>query len=269
MKARPQNPPPPPWGQLTQTTPILDAVLRAVYASDQAMYPVALSYPRLRAWVDACPELSISFRISGRRPAVGPPPPLPAGEDDCAAVAAGVVMVLPLRRSHWEDLLAGRLKEPEIEPGRMFPGEREVEEVGLHVYHIERFEAQTGSESTGGGIAKKGFAEFALDEVVRRMQSRLEWRVIGMSALTATSAGKRTFERLGFTPTGYRELFVVKVAIGVDGAGDDSSQKMDMICVYPGDEGRPDKCLSGGVVAAMSEMAVKYNLSQPFNSGSS
>lgn len=173
--------PPPPRQPPTTQIPIPSSVLQAVYASDQEMYPVALSYSRLRAWVEACPDLSICFQNSTA----------PTGEESAAA-AAGVVIVLPLKRVYWEDLLVGRLKEPEIEPEEMFPacgegchgedeGEGEREEVGLHVYHIERFGSWT--EGAGGGVGRKGFARFALEEVMRRVRAEKGWKVVGWSGL--------------------------------------------------------------------------------------
>ncbi|KAK3297787.1 uncharacterized protein B0H64DRAFT_441220 [Chaetomium fimeti] len=252
---------------------IPDAVLRAVHVSDQAMYPVALPYARLRTWVDACPELSVCFREGGSNDGGGGGGGGGGGSGGAAVADAvmGVVIVLPLRKGCWEDLLSGRLKEPDIEPGSAFPGSglggcggdegsdeggdgEGKEEVGLHVYHIERFE--TGC----GGAGKKGFCEFALGEVMRRVQARPGWKVVGMSALTATPTGKRAFERLGFTPTGYRELFVVKApeetsptSIGKEG--------LDMVCLYPGDERQVVTLASAGDTVSVSEMTVNYNIS--------
>jgi hypothetical protein len=83
------------------------------------------------------------------------------------------------------------------------------------------------------------------------------------AALTATPAGKRTFERLGFSPTGYKELFVVNAAEGplveLEGKG---NQEVEMICLYPGDEavrGTSERVVDGGNVVSASEMVVKYN----------
>lgn len=167
METQSRLPEPPPPAQLTPI-PIPDAVLRAVYASDQDMYPVALSYSRLRAWVDASPDLSICFQ-------------------DSAAAVAGVIIVLPLQRRHWEDLLVGGLKEPDIEPESIVflgdgsggaLGEKE-EEVGLHVYHIERFDVIAAE--CGEGAERRRFSEYALAEVVKRVENRPAWKVVGMS----------------------------------------------------------------------------------------
>ncbi|KAH6640640.1 hypothetical protein F5144DRAFT_626785 [Chaetomium tenue] len=251
-------PPPPPTTTTTPTAaPIPDTVLRAVHASDQAMYPVALPYTRLRAWVDACPDLSVCFLRAGdgdgdqgSSPAVGA-----AAVEGLAAPVVGVVVVLPLRRRCWEDLLGGRVKEADVEPGRAFVGEGfgdGEEEVGLHVYHVERFEVG------GGGAEKKRFCEFALEEVMRRAQARRGWKVVGMSALTATPAGKRAFERLGFTPTGYTELFVRKTSQQTS-QSDMGKGLLEMVCLYPGDSQTAQ--LSGaGDIVSVSEMTVNYNV---------
>ncbi|KAL2195931.1 hypothetical protein P885DRAFT_78858 [Corynascus similis CBS 632.67] len=263
--------------------PIPDTVLRDVYTSDQDMYPVSLPYSRLRAWVDACQDLSVCFHFdqgdvnlassaaagyayggpgsgSGRRLAVE------HGRDGAGSAAggivAGVVIVLPLRRLFWEDLLKGRLKEWEIEPGNMFAfpahdsddrharnGKNKGEEVGLHVYHIERF----GTWFRGQG--KKRFSELALEEVMTRVQSRREWKIVGMSALTATPAGKMAFESLGFSPTGYKELFVA----GSQGH-DETTDKgpLEIVCVYPGDKMEPDRVAGRGLTTLVSEMTAKF-----------
>ncbi len=256
----------PPLSQQPLTSlPIPPAFLHTIYESDQAIYPVTLPYSRLCDWVAACPDLSICFQS-------------PTG------ATVGVVIVLPLRRRCWEDLLWGRVKEAEIEAEGMFPSiqtleEEGEEEVGLHVYHIERF----GTEIQGFGRGKR-FAAFALGVVMERaVRGRGRWKVVGMSgmprcfphfaflraaadelfhaALTATPAGKRAFDRLGFEPTGYRELFVTKGADDMSQRGTDK-QPLDMVCICPGDESQPADVVGGGVIVSMSEMAVKYgNLS--------
>jgi hypothetical protein len=74
------------------------------------------------------------------------------------------------------------------------------------------------------------------------------------AALTATPAGKRTFERLGFGPTGYRELFVASVS--EDGS---DKQPLEMICRFPGDQSSLEMDSAKGCpIVSMSEMAVKH-----------
>ncbi|KAK4204768.1 hypothetical protein QBC40DRAFT_329202 [Triangularia verruculosa] len=264
--------------------PISDEVLRAVYASDQEMYPAGLSYDRLCSWVAACPEMSICWSS----PKTG---------------VLGVVIVLPMLREYWEDLLVGKLKEPGVDADVMFPhdnkrnqqqtesvvpGARQIgngrapngrisvvqereeqQEVGLHVYHIERLAAEPPTSK------QKRLSEIAVEEVTRRATEKKGWKVVGLSALTATDGGKRTFQRLGFKNTGYRELFVTKVvrrpsyaAIGIGNSPGipeeavDEPEELDMLYIYP-EDGAGGKSVSevigyGRTVVSMSEMTVKY-----------
>ncbi|KAH6620892.1 hypothetical protein B0J18DRAFT_430948 [Chaetomium sp. MPI-SDFR-AT-0129] len=254
-------------------TAIPDALLRTVYASDQAMYPVALSYDRLRGWVEACPELCVCFRSP---PAPGEALLSPGTEHDLndgdgtdGDAVVGVIIVLPLRRQYWERLLNGRLKEPDVEPGEMFlglslgvhgqgrgteGGAVVEEEVGLHVYHIERFGAFHGS------VKGQRFSEFALGEVAERARLKPGWNVIGISALTATQDGKRTFQRLGFSPTGYRELFVAKSPGQGPGVSGSDTQQLRMVCLSPGQGTHLNQAIDGGAIVAMSEMTVRYGM---------
>ncbi|KAK4095851.1 hypothetical protein N658DRAFT_502242 [Parathielavia hyrcaniae] len=269
-----QTPPPttapitsPPSCRAHPWHPIPDAVLRSVYASDQAMYPVALPYARLRAWVDACPDLALCFFSPGQESDSGGP----AAAAGAGAQVAGVVIVLPIRKGYWEDLLRGRLKEADIDSRTMFPengggggtigqgeeGPGKVEEVGLHVYHVERYDG-SGLDFPGGETGGRlRFAELALREVVRRVQVRRDWRVVGISAITATPAGKRAFERLGFVLTGYRELFVVEGGGEESANGQDQVPQTRMVFQYPNDDENPVLAVDGAVIS-VTEMTVKY-----------
>ncbi|KAK0670024.1 hypothetical protein QBC41DRAFT_98636 [Cercophora samala] len=267
--------------------PISDEVLRAVYASDMEMYPAGLSYDRLCSWVAACPEMSICWSS----PKTG---------------VLGVVIVLPMLREYWEDLLVGKLKEPTVDADVMFPhddkrkqqqkteqvevaGARQIgngngrtpngrvsvvqekeeqQEVGLHVYHIERLAVEPPTAK------QKRFSEIAMEEVARRAAEKKGWKVVGLSALVATDGGKRTFQRMGFKNTGYRELFVTKVirrpsyaAIGIGNTPSipeeavDEPEELDMLYIYP-EDGAGGRSVSeiigyGRTVVSMSEMTVK------------
>ncbi|KAK0639406.1 hypothetical protein B0T16DRAFT_423133 [Cercophora newfieldiana] len=218
--------------ETTLRSPVDDDVLQGVYASDQEMYPAPLTFTRLKSWVDACPDLSICFRRSGATPPVG------------------VVIALPIRQPYWDDLLHGTLKETDIDPDVAFPNrellsQEEVEDVGLHVFHIERF---AESAKPVSGTKRKGFAEFSVEEIIHRASLRKKWKVVGLSALTATPAGKKTFQRLGFAPTGYSETFLAEETNGVS-----AKDKVRMVCTFPGDN---PSDLSD--TSAQSEMLVKY-----------
>ncbi len=162
-----------------QCRTLSDADLHDVYASDQSMYPVPLPFSRLQAWVSAYPELSISFH-SLKHTA--------SGEDVTNESAVGIIIALPIVRKHWEDLLRGKFTEIEVDPYSMFPvrdmkGEQEV---GLHVFHIERF-------STGPFVfsadPKRRFYDVALDEVLGRVNREFKgWRVVGLSGMYSSLA---------------------------------------------------------------------------------
>ncbi|KAK3343686.1 hypothetical protein B0T25DRAFT_554941 [Lasiosphaeria hispida] len=237
-----------------QRGPIPSALLQTIYASDQAMYPAPLPYERLRSWVAACPDLSISFGESI------------AGDH----VVVGVMIALPLVRSHWERLLSGELREADVDAEAMFPDGREgagVVEVGVHVFHVERFEGP--GVSRGGRGRWPRFAGLAVDEVVSRAALVGRWRVVGLSALTATDAGRKSFKRMGFTPTGYKEIFTVPdQAFGTAAMGAANNRQeiaggnpgVQMVCVYPGEESVESgkSRLSGCHVISASEMTVRY-----------
>ena len=129
----------------------------------------------------------------------------------------GVIIVLPLLKKYWEDLLVGKIKEVDIDVEEMFVGvsgggesSAEMEEsqlqvqapveVGLHVFHIERFAAcdaedilkKTGARPAAVTVrgcedGKMRFADVALEEVQRRVEAfnvvmgRRRWDVLGFS----------------------------------------------------------------------------------------
>lgn len=163
----PPSPPPTHW------EPIDDRLLEEIYTADQAIYPAPLlTYQRLRSWVADCPELCICLRGHDPEPA-----------------AQGVVIVLPVRDEYWGRLVAGELKEHDVNPSDMFPpgaaadgsagahGHPEKAKVGLHVFHVERY----SSTARDGGRAPP-FTPAALEEVRSRVGERFpSWEVVGYS----------------------------------------------------------------------------------------
>lgn len=139
---------------------------------DQAIYPAPLlTYERLRSWAAACPELCICLRRHDPEP-----------------TAQGVVIVLPVREQYWARLVAGELKEHDVDPSDMFPpatsagghsvhGHPEVVKVGLHVFHVERY-----SPSAGDGGKAFPFTPAALEEVRSRAGEK-SWEVMGYSGM--------------------------------------------------------------------------------------
>ncbi|KAK1518057.1 uncharacterized protein CCOS01_12314 [Colletotrichum costaricense] len=171
--------------------PMTNEVLRGIFASDQDMYPAPLTWDRLRSWTTAAPELAICFYLSAD-----------AVENDDTQTLVGAVIALPILAPAWRDLLAGEVKEVDVDAGTMFPRDgAEHPEVGLHVFHVERFDVP---EARG---KVRGFAETSMQAVVAAAE-RKRWSIIGYSALTATPEGRRCFEKMGFEATGYEEFWV-------------------------------------------------------------
>lgn len=164
---------------LMELTAVSASMLRAVFASDQDMYPAPLTLDRLQSWVTACPSLSVCFRTShpttsrDDKDKMDSTPPL------------GVVIVCPLRRVVWEDLLAGRLREPDIDAASMFPSDDTDGGVGLHVFHIERLVPPAVFAQASGAGRSGGFAECAMEAVRAAAGQRLGWHVIGYSGTHA------------------------------------------------------------------------------------
>ncbi|TQN68644.1 hypothetical protein CSHISOI_06866 [Colletotrichum shisoi] len=193
-----------------ETGPMTDDVLRGIFASDQDMYPAPLTWDRLRSWTTAAPDLATCFYLPDNGPS--------------AAAAAtrtlvGAIVALPLLAPAWRDLLAGRIKETDVDAASMLArddggGDDEgsgVVVVGLHVFHVERFDVPEARE---GGVLR-GFGSIAMRAVEAAAMGK-GWEVIGHSALTATAAEKRCFEQLGFEPTGYEEFWVADGRGGVE-----------------------------------------------------
>ncbi|KAK1978947.1 hypothetical protein LZ30DRAFT_598014 [Colletotrichum cereale] len=196
------SPPPP-----LETGPMTDEVLRRIFASDQDMYPAPLTWERLRSWRTAAPDMATCFYL----PAVGSD----KGQADARALV-GAVIVLPLLAHAWRDMLAGRVKETNIDAESMFArdGDKDADggphpEVGLHVFHVERFDVSAAR----GRV--RGFAHLATQAVAAAAEGK-GWKIIGHSALTATPEGRRCFERMGFEPTGYEEFWVADGGGGVE-----------------------------------------------------
>ncbi|KAF3011849.1 hypothetical protein E8E14_004339 [Neopestalotiopsis sp. 37M] len=172
-------------------SPMTEDSLQQIFASDQDMYPAPLTYARLQSWVTTSPQLSRCFHSSESR--LGD---MGSGiKDD----VAGVLIVLPLKEEPWRDLLVGKLRETDIDADSMIaPKDGAGSAVGLHVFHVERL-----------GEHAKGFTRHSI-EYADMVAKEEGWNVLGFSALTATEDGSKTFEKLGFKPTGYEEFWIQK-----------------------------------------------------------
>lgn len=157
-----------------------DNLLRDTYESDQAMYPAPeLTYDRLKSWVDAYPELS--FCLQRDQTELDK-----QSENSENNGAEGLIIMLPLLQPYWGKLVNGEIEEHHIDAAEMFPqsssgqpqahGAWQKVQVGLHVFHIERY---ASFSSTRHGAS---FTALALDEVRRRVLKAFQlWEVVGYS----------------------------------------------------------------------------------------
>ncbi|ORY71464.1 uncharacterized protein BCR38DRAFT_331429 [Pseudomassariella vexata] len=201
--------------------PMTDEVLKRIFASDQDMYPAPLTLDQLRSWVTGCPDLSRCFCLTERT------------END--GHLAGTIMVLPIVGRFWHALLQGKLTEADIDATTMFPsGNGGEEEVGLHVFHVERFDDSLS-----------GFTRVALSAVKETARSK-GWTIAGCSALTATPGGWRSFEKLGFVKTGYEEIWIVRDEI------------VTLVTTFPGEDNNKDGQAKSGVIGK-ARMVVRFS----------
>lgn len=142
-------------------------MLKEIYSSDQEMYPGPLSFERLQDWVLNCPDLAVHFYVD------------PNGGH--ASTSLGAIIVLPILKGFWEQLLVGQAKEPSVDTS-MFPLQNSdiAQDVGLHVFHIEKF-------SDIKAFGKDGrFSTFSLNHI-REISSKKRWNILGYSGSTPST----------------------------------------------------------------------------------
>ena len=186
-----------PTGSLPPRWEVIDeSLLRYTYDADQAIYPAPrLTYDRLRSWVDSCPEVCVVLRRRGLGARDDSQPQVSSSSAVSPSVF-GTIIVLPLLSEFWARLVAeeqtetvtkpggASLQEHDIDPRKMFPPSDcalgdEKAEVGLHVFHIERF---PGFKMWEG--RRLGFTQLALEEIRGRVDSRFpSWTVMGYSGM--------------------------------------------------------------------------------------
>lgn len=173
------------------------------------MYPAPLlTYGRLESWIEACPELCIVLR---RGHGEGQPQ---ASSAAAAESVLGSILVVPLLGEYWARLTgegkslrsgtppdeATLMREHDVDPEVMFPprtGAPGVEkaEVGLHVFHIERFLGVTSEGGEDEKVRRVGFTRLALEEIRGRVAARFpHWSVMGYSGMLQVGSRNIIFD---------------------------------------------------------------------------
>lgn len=140
---------------------VSDELIQTIHATDQQMYQCPLTHESLKSWIQRAPDFSVAYHDD-----VELPPSL-----------AGVIVTLPIIAAHWQDLLIGKLKEWEISPSMIAKDEMTEARIGVHVFHIEKYEAW---KRCAPGHAENSFIQIALKDVASTTQ-RTNWDVIGWS----------------------------------------------------------------------------------------
>jgi len=92
----------------------------------------------------------------------------------------GMCITIPLNKTGWNKLINGKLAEADLDSKTIFDNSRD-KEIGLHIYHIERF-------SDGKGFYKNSLNGLnSVLENLRKTNPKLN--IIGFSALCVTSQG--------------------------------------------------------------------------------
>jgi hypothetical protein len=106
--------------------------LEALLASDEQLYPSGLSLERFSQWTTAAKYPSLSL-VYSRLPNL---------------VTDGICIVLPLDPSTWTKLVQGSIKEVELELCDF----NQAGDIGLHIWHIERYDGWNAPVRLGDQI---------------------------------------------------------------------------------------------------------------------
>ena len=179
--------------------PLSSSSMELAFGADSQIYPTPLSFSDFASWVETCPTFAFQYQH-----------PRDLGK------VVGVCIMLPILKPYWDDLVSGRIHEWDIVPSMLWHhhggGYAEPDsDVGLHVWHIERF--------SGWRRAWGGFGKYVWDEVKRGLLDQPKGpKVVGFSALAVTEEGTRLFrDRLGWKEIPrYQGQWVVSSGVGED-----------------------------------------------------
>ncbi|MDD9911870.1 MAG: hypothetical protein OXR68_04395 [Alphaproteobacteria bacterium] len=131
---------------------------RAVYPTDAPVTPAILDQ-----WFQNNPEFGMVAEEGGQTRAM--------------------FIAIPLAKKAWEDLIAGRLEESDLDADTVFDNMRDSE-VGIHIYHVEKYSDFSGSEPFYAAAFRQ------LGKIVDSLKEQNpELEVAGVSALCVTAQG--------------------------------------------------------------------------------
>ncbi len=140
------------WRRRLTLRPVTPADYDGILASDREVYPSpnGLTLEALQTWYANYPEFGMVFA------------------DAETGAIAGSCVVVPLSKHGWEQLTQGHLSEAALGADTLFDANRD-NEIGLHVYHIEKTLAYPADLPRFGLVALE-----ALADVLQAIQQRLQ-----------------------------------------------------------------------------------------------
>ncbi|KAF8472460.1 hypothetical protein BDZ91DRAFT_715112, partial [Kalaharituber pfeilii] len=154
-------------------------------SADNNIYPSPLTVSTLQSWANICPAFFLQYVH-----------PLNQSE------IVGICIAIPILAPYWDDLIAGRIREWEVRPEMLYSRDRvrEPVQVGLHVWHVERFSSWDRAWGGFGRLAWKDI-EAVMEREGIETQAGSDSGVLmkGYSALAVTEDGLRLFrDNLGW-----------------------------------------------------------------------
>lgn len=170
------------WRTRISLAPIDSGHYQAVIDADRAVYPTTtrgLTVPTLARWYGRYPDFGMLFSRSDRK-------------DEIVAWCIAV----PLKCAAWQRLLRGELLESELDEGTLFDNTVD-DELGIHIYHIEKSLSYPSDLPRFGIVALEGLADVLMRlRALRVPVDRPPLHVQGLSGLATSRAGVSLFANL-------------------------------------------------------------------------
>ena len=164
--------------------PITATDIPDILHSDQKIYPTAspLSESSMARWYAEHPELGMIYY-----------------NDECETI--GTCCVVLLKAQSWRLLTNGKLQECDLDQGHLFTfrqnqissEEQDVEEVGIHIYHMEKNAETWPREYRMGTVIIEDIGN-VISTLSRQFSRRV--KVVGLSGLAVSKAGAELFSNL-------------------------------------------------------------------------